>query len=56
MLVSKRAVCYSKNSKFIKEQDATRLLSSLTTKILSSKLIFDGSLLIVLSKLIQGIK
>ena len=38
MLLSKCAVCDSKKSKFIKEQEATRLLSSLGTKSPLSKI------------------
>ena len=38
MFLSKCAVCDSKKSKFIKEQEATRLLSSLGTKSPLSKI------------------
>ena len=38
MLLSKCAVCDSKNSKFIKHQEASGLLSSLGIKILLSKI------------------
>ena len=44
MLLSKCAICDSKRSKFIKEQEASELLSSLGIKT------------IVLNKLKQGIK
>ena len=40
MLLSKCAVCGSKNSKFIKQQEASVLLSSLRIKIPLSKIPF----------------
>ena len=45
MLLSKCAVCDSKKSKFIKEQEATGLLSSLGIKTPLSKIPLVGSLL-----------
>ena len=39
MLLSKYAVCDSKNSKFIKEQEASRLLSRLGIKTPLSKVL-----------------
>ena len=45
MLLSKCAVCDSKSSKFIKEQEASRLLSSLGIKAHSSKIPVVGPLL-----------
>ena len=45
MLFSKYAVCNSKKSKFIKEQEASRLLSSSGTKTPLSKIPFVGALL-----------
>ena len=36
MLLSNCVVCNSKKSKFIKEQEASRLLSSLASRLLSS--------------------
>ena len=63
MLLSKCAVCGSKKSKFIKEQEASGLLSSLGIKTPLSKIRLVGLFLfwmqfhwIVLNKLIQGIK
>ena len=58
MLLSKCAVCESKKSKFIKEQEASGLLSTLGIKTPLSKNSFIrfSFVLIVLSKLIQGIK
>ena len=55
MLLSKYAVCDSKKSKFIKQQEASGLLSSLGIKMSLSK-IRSSFVLTVLSKLIQGIK
>ena len=46
MLLSKCAVCNSKKSKLIKEQEASRLLSSLGIKTTLSKIILVGPLLI----------
>ena len=43
MLLSKCAVCYSKKLKFIKEQEASGLLSSLRIKIPLSKIPLLGS-------------
>ena len=51
MLLSKCAVCNSKNSKLIKEQEASAFLSSLETKTPLSKTCFRG-----ISKLIQDMK
>ena len=45
MLLSKYAVCDSKNSKFIKQQEASRLLSSLGIKRPLSKIPLVGHLL-----------
>ena len=45
MLLSKRAVCDGKKSKFIKEQEATGLLSSLGIKTPLSKVPLLGPLL-----------
>ena len=45
MLLSKCAVCDNKKSKFIKEQEASRLVSSLETKTSLSKNPLVGSLL-----------
>ena len=45
MLLSKYAVCDSKKLKFIKEQEASGLLSSLRIKTLSSKTPLVGPLL-----------
>ena len=45
MLLSKCEVCHSKKSKFIKEQETSRLLSSLEIKTPLSKISFVGSLL-----------
>ena len=45
MLLSKRAVCDSKKSKFIKQQEATGLLSSLGRKTLLNKILLLGTLL-----------
>ena len=45
MLLSKCAVCDSKKSKFTKEQEASRLLSSLGIKAYLSKIPLIGSLL-----------
>ena len=59
ILLSKCEVCYSKNSKSIKEQESSGLLSSLGIKTPLSKIPLVGSLLFflrVLNKLIQGIK
>ena len=46
MLLSKCAVCDSKKSKFIKQQEASRLLSSLEIKTPLSKIPLSGPLLI----------
>ena len=55
MLLSKWAVVDSE--KFIKQQEASELLSSLGIKTLLTKiLVVDPFFLIVLKKLIQGIK
>ena len=58
MLLSKCAVCDSKKLKFIKEQEASGLLSTLGIKIPLSKITLVGPpfVLIILNKLIQGIK
>ena len=45
MLLSKFAVCDSKKSKFIKEQEASRLLSSLQIETLLRKTPLAGPLL-----------
>ena len=45
MLLSKCAVCYSKKLKFIKEQEASGLLSSLGIKTPLSKIPLVGPLL-----------
>ena len=45
MLLSKCAVCNSKKSKFLKEQEASGLLSSLGIKTLLSKISLVGPLL-----------
>ena len=45
MLLSKSAVCDSKKSKFIKEQEASGLLSSLGIKTPLSKIPLVGPLL-----------
>ena len=45
MLLSRCAVCDSKNSKFIKEQEASGLLSSLGIKSPLSKIPLVGPLL-----------
>ena len=45
MLLSKRAVYDSKNSKFIKQQKASGLWSSLGIKIFASKFLLIGPLL-----------
>ena len=45
MLLSKYAVCNSKKSKFLKEQGASGLLSSLGLKTSSSKILLVGHLL-----------
>ena len=45
MLLLKCAVCNSKRSKFIKEQETSRLLKSLGIKILLSKIPLVGPLL-----------
>ena len=55
MLLSKYAVCDSKKSKFIKQHEASGLLSSLGIKMSLSK-IRSSFVLTVLSKLVQGIK
>ena len=59
MLLSICAMCDIKELKFIKEQDASRLLSSLGRKTPLSEILLvglKGIVLRVLSKLIQGIK
>ena len=58
MLLSKCAMCDSKKSKFIKEQEASGLLSSLRMKTPLSKIYLTGPsfVSIVLNKLTQGIK
>ena len=45
MLSSKCAVCSSKKSKFLKEQEAKRLLSSLGLKVPLSKVLLLGEIL-----------
>ena len=55
MLLSKFEVCDSKKWKFIKEQEATGILSSLGIKT-SVKKNFPSFVLRVLNKLIQGMK
>ena len=45
MLLSKCSVCNNKNSNFIKEQEASGLLSSLGIKTSLSKIPLVGSLL-----------
>ena len=45
MLLSKRAACDSKKSKFIKEQEASGLLSNLGTNTPLSKIPLVGPLL-----------
>ena len=59
MILSKCALSDSKKSKFIKQQEASRLLSSLgiKTPLIKIPLFLKNSfVLIVLNKLIQGIK
>ena len=57
MLLSKCAVCDSKKSKFIKEQEASGLLSSLGIKTTLNKIPLLGPLLFRgINKLIQDIK
>ena len=58
MLLSKCAVCDTKNSKFIKEQEASGLLSSLGIKTPLNEIPLLGPLLFlrVFNKLIPGIK
>ena len=46
MLLSKCATCHCKKLKFIKEQEARRLLSSLRIKAPSNKIPLLGSLLL----------
>ena len=46
MLLSKFAVCDSKKTRFIKEQEDSGLLSSLGRKILSSKIPLVGPFLV----------
>ena len=53
MLLSKYAVCDSKISKFIKQQEASGSLSSLGKKAPLSKIFSNSFVLIVLNKLIQ---
>ena len=48
MLLSKRAVCDSKKLRFIKEQEASGLLSSLGIQKHLSKILLVGSLLLYL--------
>ena len=55
MLLSKCALCDSKKSKFITEQEASRLLSSLAIKTHLSKIPLVGPLRCI-NKLIQDIK
>ena len=45
MLLSKCPMCDSKNSKFIKQQEASGLLSSLAMKTTFGKIILVGPLL-----------
>ena len=45
MVLSKCAVCDSKKSKFIKQEEASGLLSSLGTKTPSSKVPLVGTIL-----------
>ena len=45
MLLSKCEVCDSKKSKFVKEQETSRLLSSLGIKVSLSKIPLVGPLL-----------
>ena len=56
MLLSKCVVCDSKNSKFIKEQEANGFLLSLIIKTPLNKIRLLKFVLIVINKLIQGIK
>ena len=58
MLLSKCAVCDSKKSKFIKEQEHNGSISSLEIKIALNKISLLGPLFFkkVFNKLIQGIK
>ena len=57
MLLSKWAMCDSKKSKFIKEQQTSRLLSSLGIKTPLSKIRLVGPFVLkVLNKLIKDIK
>ena len=58
MLLSKYEKCDSKKSKFIKEQEASRLLSSIGKKTPVSKIPLVGPLffLRVLNNLMQDIK
>ena len=63
MLLSKYAVCDSKKSKFIKQQEASGLLSSVGIKAPLTKILLVGPDLfwmqfhwIVLNNLIQGVK
>ena len=46
MVSSKCEVCNSQKSKFVKEQEASRLLSSLETKISLNKIPLLGSFLL----------
>ena len=55
MLLSKCTVCDSKKSTFIKEQEASGLLSSLGIKIPWKPFIRSSFVLRVFNKLIQGI-
>ena len=58
ILLSKCAVCDSKNSKFIKQQEASGLLSSLGIKTPLNKIpvVSLFFVLIALNKLAQGVK
>ena len=57
MLLSKCVVCNSKKSKFLKEQEASGLLSSSGIKTPLNKILIRSSFVLrVFNKLIQGIK
>ena len=45
MILSRCAICGSRKSKFIKKQDAKKILSNLGIKILSSKIPVLGDIL-----------
>ena len=45
MLLSKCAICGTKNSRFIKKQEVSRILSSLVLKTQLSKIILLGNIL-----------